>query len=151
MTGLRLKEGVELQSLLRQAGLTHTHTPTHTLTHNIIHACERAVLPFISQGAVFMEREGGTSLLPPSDFQDTPTHTHTHAHTPTKKTRIVLTDPQGFLLSNEIISEIFAAVQNVFEKADKEEEKEKEKKKNSNDKGKGTAAEGEKKKKKKVD
>jgi hypothetical protein len=43
-------------------------------------------------GAVFLKRQGGRG-----------------------ETRVVLTDPEGFLLSNEIIAEIFAAVETLFE------------------------------------
>ena len=69
----------------------------------VVLACERAVERFISMGAVFLEREGG-------------------GEGGRARTRVVLTDPVGFLLSNEIIAEIFAAVETLFEGWEEEEE-----------------------------
>ena len=101
MVGLRLKEGVELHILAQQAGIEGGWVGGRAA--QVVLACEQAVERFISMGAVVLEREGG-------------------GEGGSGRTRVVLTDPVGFLLSNEIISEIFAAVEILFEGWEKGDE-----------------------------
>jgi len=93
MVGLRLKEGVELYTLAQQTGMEGGWERGRAA--QVVLACEQAVERFISMGAVVLEKGGGGGG--------------------SRRTRVVLTDPMGFLLSNEIIAEIFAAVEILFE------------------------------------
>ena len=102
MVGLRLKEGVCLQTLVENAGLGEGGWVGGRMGEKAVHALEEAVLPFISLGAVFVEREEVGGWVG-------------------KRTRVVLTDPLGFLLSNEVIASMFAAVEEVWEEEEEEE------------------------------
>ena len=94
MVGLRLKEGVEIHTLTQQAGMKGSREGGRAA--QVVLACEQAVERFISMGAVVLKKERG-------------------GEGGSARTGVVLTDPVGFLLSNEIIAEIFAAVEILFE------------------------------------
>jgi hypothetical protein len=93
MLGLRLQEGVELEALARQAGMEGGREGGREggQAERVVRACEAAATRFVPSGTVRIEK-GGEG----------------------RGTRVVLTDPRGFLVSNEIIAELFVAAESAM-------------------------------------
>lgn len=96
MVGLRLKEGVSLPRLVARSGLPQAVGEERAAA--VLREWEKEVVPrFVERGAAVLEEEEGGR-------------------------RLVLTDPEGLLVSNEVISELYAAVARVLEGDDAKEE-----------------------------
>lgn len=87
MVGLRLQEGVSLPRLLARSGLGQA--VGEDKARAVLREWEEAVVSrFVERGAAVHDHSDG---------------------------RLVLTDPEGLLVSNEVISEMYAAVTRVLE------------------------------------